>query len=725
MNFQAGQLTLVCGFCVLLVGVGNLWLCMPEGSSQCSMPVFSWNNVRKLLPSNKFPGSIEQQTNRVPKEKRGTYPQHVLDALTWDEILLARSVLLNASLLVEGRPTVHSISLDTPEKEEVLKWKPGQPVQPRRAYAETVLFGETHKIVVDLVTGTLVSDEIHHGPGYPSLSLDDISLVETLPYNYPPFLQSLRDRGLPMSDIICLPISPGWFGIPDEEGKRLLKSLCYSRNGTVNIFMRPVEGIVMLIDLDTKQILEYIDEKKVRIPKAEGTDYRLLAQKPPLLKSLNPISLEQPLGPSFKVDGNLVRWANWEFHVRPDPRAGVIVSQAVFHDPETGHGRSVLYQGFASELFVPYMDPAEGWYFKTYMDAGEYGLGVLAMSLEPLNDCPRNAHYFDAVFAGADGNPYMTPRILCVFESYASDIAWRHSESLVQDSAIREVRPKVTLVVRIVGSVGNYDYILDWEFQTDGVLRVKVGMSGLLMVEATSVDSIEKNKVGDLHGTLVAENTIGVFHDHFINFHLDLDVDGLANTFIKKVLKRRNVANNESPRKSYWTTENQVAETENDAKIRLKSFEPSEFHIVNSEKRTRLGNPVGYRLIPGFTADSLLSSDDPPQQRAAFIDNQIWVTPYNRSELWAGGQFVYQSHDNDNLAVWSNRNRPIEGTDIVLWHTMGFHHVPCQEDFPIMPTLTGSFQLKPTNFFERNPILKTQPNYPSELPKCSIDLVDS
>lgn len=39
---------------------------------------------------------------------------------------------------------------------------------------------------------------------------------------------------------------------------------------------------------------------------------------------------------------------------------------------------------------------------------------------------------------------------------------------------ITEVRPDVILVVRMVVSAGNYDYIFDWEFKTAGTVKFVV-----------------------------------------------------------------------------------------------------------------------------------------------------------------------------------------------------------------------------------------------------------
>ncbi|CAF1840644.1 unnamed protein product [Brassica napus] len=447
-----------------------------------------------------------------------------------------------------------------------------------------------------------------------------------------------------------------------------------------------------------------VDKGMVPIPKAAGTEYRYNVQNKPIhMDRINPISIEQPEGPSFLVeDGHLVKWANWVFHVKADHRAGMIISQATVRDSETaGEPRSVMYKGFPSELFVPYMDPGELWYYKSYLDAGEIGLGPAAMPLVPLNDCPRNAYYIDGVFASPDGKAIVQPNMICLFERYAGDVSWRHSEILIPSADIRESRPKVTLVARMATSVGNYDYTFDWEFQTDGLIRVTVAASGMLMVKGTPYENVDD--LGDKEddsGPLISENVIGVVHDHFITFHLDMDIDGpMNNSFDKVHPEKQRVPTGKSPRKSYLKVKKYVAKTEKDA-------------------QSRLGNPAGYRIKPGGNAVSLLGHDDPPQIRGAFSNNQIWVTRYNRSEQFAGGVLVYQSHGDDTLQVWSDRDRSIENNDIVLWYTLGFHHIPCQEDYPVMPTVAASFELKPANFFESNPVIGVAPIFEKDLPVC-------
>lgn len=197
------------------------------------------------------------------------------------------------------------------------------------------------------------------------------------------------------------------------------------------------------------------------------------------------------------------------------------------------------------------------------------------------------------------------------------------------------------------------------------------------MVKGTSyVNMNEVNQEENLYGTLLSENVIGVIHDHYITYRLDMDVDGSENSFVKVNIKRQETSPGESPRKSYLKAVRDVAKTEKDAQIKLKLYDPSEFHVINPSKMTRVGNPVGYKVVPGGTAASLLDLDDPPQKRGAFTNNQIWITPYNESEYWAGGLFVYQNKGEDTLAVWSERQVFIS----IYYILYNFQYISCSKD---------------------------------------------
>ncbi|CAI9102244.1 OLC1v1000485C1 [Oldenlandia corymbosa var. corymbosa] len=645
---------------------------------------------------------------------------HPLDSLTSSELTQVQTIVKNAFCSSTSSSchslSFHYVGLHEPDKPIVLSFLQEQEeeeptkIPHRQASVLARINHSNHEIIIDLTDSAVISNKIHDGHGYPLLNFAEQEAANKLPFTYGPFLASVKKRKLKLEETVCQSFTVGWFG--EEKTKRVVTVMCYYLDGTVNLYMRPIEGITVTVDLDVMKITGYVDRSIVPVPKAEGTDYREVVNqgKPPLLNSTteNLTGPQQNVHPGFAIDGNVIRWANWRFHVAFDMRAGLIISHASINDIEKDEYRSVLYRGFISEVFVPYMDLTEEWYYRTYFDSGDFGFGLCATSLVPVKDCPANSVFFDGYYIVQDGTPAKTPNIICVFERNAGDVLWRHTETAIPGKVITEVRPEVNLVVRMVSTVGNYDYIVDWEFKQTGTIKVNIGMTGILEVRASSYTHKDQIKE-DVYGTLLAENTIGVYHDHFLNFHLDLDVDGYANSFVKSRLKPTPVFDKSSPRRSYWTVVSETAKTESDARTNLCSSGAAELIVVNPNKRTRMGNYVGYRLRPGSVSSNLLSDDDFPESRAGFPKYNVWVTQYNKSEKWAAGLYTDQSRGDDNLTKWSLRNRDIENKDIVLWYTLGFHHVPYQEDFPVMPTLNSGFEIKPTNFFEHNPVLKVKP----------------
>uniref|UniRef100_J3MK68 Amine oxidase n=1 Tax=Oryza brachyantha TaxID=4533 RepID=J3MK68_ORYBR len=54
----------------------------------------------------------------------------------------------------------------------------------------------------------------------------------------------------------------------------------------------------------------------------------------------------------------------------------------------------------------------------------------------------------------------------------------------------------------------------------------------------------------DANDTLVSENTIVVYHDHYVTYHLDLNVDGTNNSFVKITVTAVRDTSCDTPRRS-------------------------------------------------------------------------------------------------------------------------------------------------------------------------------
>jgi primary-amine oxidase len=126
---------------------------------------------------------------------------------------------------------------------------------------------------------------------------------------------------------------------------------------------------------------------------------------------------------------------------------------------------------------------------------------------------------------------------------------------------------------------------------------------------------------------------------------------------------------------------------------------------VNPGAKGPLGYPNSIQIKPGHSDESLLDQDDYPQKRAGFTNYALWITPYKADELYAAGDYPTQSRGSDGLPAWTRANRPIDNTDIVAWYSFGMHHVVRAEDWPVMPTVWHEFELRPFDFFARNPAL--------------------
>ena len=333
-------------------------------------------------------------------------PPHPLDPLKTGEYLA-----VIATLEREGRVDSASryalITLREPPKSAVLNWMPPDSVS-RHAFVIVKNGRQTFEAVVDINTRKTTAWKEIKGVQPGILLNEEWSAVQQIVQADQNWQASIHKRGIHnFEDVVCVPHTIGYHGNTQENGRRLINVTCFDSRETSNYWAHPIEGVITLVDLDKREVVRITDTGTVPVPRApagldEGSVKGGLRDPP------HAISIVQPQGPSFKVNGHVVTWQKWQFHFRIDPRLGPVVSLVRYNDD--GRLRSILYQGSLSELFVPYMDPSAGWYFKTYMDVGEYGIGKLVAPLEPTNDCPAHAVFFNVIFADDHGHPYARTR---------------------------------------------------------------------------------------------------------------------------------------------------------------------------------------------------------------------------------------------------------------------------------------------------------------------------
>ncbi|KQZ83853.1 primary-amine oxidase [Pseudomonas sp. Root562] len=595
------------------------------------------------------------------------------------------------------------VSVKEPPKDQVWNFVlTGQNVSQPRQASIVVLDGK-HVIeaLVDLDSKQLKSWTPLQG-AHGMVLLDDFATVQTAVETSPEYAQALAKRGITdVKKVVATPLTVGYFDGKDglAQDKRLLKIVSYLNVDDGNFWAHPIEGLVAIVDLEQKKLIKIEDDALIPVP-MKPTPYDGRGRQAVAVK---PLEIIEPEGKNYTISGNSIHWQNWDFHVRLDSRVGPILSTVTYDDK--GKKRKIMYEGSLGGMIVPYGDPDVGWYFKAYLDSGDYGMGTLTSPIARGKDAPQNAVLLDATIADYTGAPTAIPRAIAVFERYAGP-EYKHQE-MGQPNLSTERRE---LVVRWISTVGNYDYIFDWVFQQNGTLGIDAGATGIEAVKGVKSRTMHEDtaKEDTRYGTLLDHNIVGTTHQHIYNFRLDMDVDGEQNSLVEVnpvVLPN----DRGGPRTSTMQTETRVITSEQQA---AQKFDPSTVRLLtNFSKENKVGNPVSYQLIPyaGGThpvaKGANFGKDEWLYHRLSFMDKQLWVTQYNPEEKYPEGKYPNRSDKDSGLGQFTQDNQSIENTDNVVWLTTGTTHIARAEEWPIMPTEWVHVLLKPWNFFDETPTL--------------------
>jgi len=494
----------------------------------------------------------------------------------------------------------------------------------------------------------------------------------------------------------------GTFTAPEEAGRRVAWTLLFYREGPDdNPYAKPVYGLHAIVDLDDMTVLRVEDTGVVPLPPGSGA--YAADRVGPLRTDLKPLEISQPQGPSFEVDGWEVRWQRWRLRLGFNAREGLTLHTVGYEagDKAGGQVRPILWRASVAELYIPYADPRPHQAWRNAFDIGDFGIGILTNSLELGCDCLGEIRYFDVELADGNGDPYTISQAICLHEE-DSGLLWKHFDA---DLGTTETRRSRRLVVSSVITADNYEYAFYWYFYQDGTIEFEVKLTGIVLTSALPPGQTSE------FGSLVAPQTLAAHHQHFLSVRLDTAVDGPANT-VYEVETEAVPPGPDNPLGNAFRPVKRPLRRESEAQRVLDPAHGRYWLVANPNRTTNLGYQPAYKLVPGPSVLSFSHPDSPVTKRALFATKHLWVTRFHPDERYPAGEYPNQHPGGAGLPAWTEADRPIENADVVLWYTVGSHHITRPEDWPVMPAERAGFMLKPSGFFDQNPALDVAPSRP-------------
>lgn len=305
------------------------------------------------------------------------------------------------------------------------------------------------------------------------------------------------------------------------------------------------------------------------------------------------------------------------------------------------------------------VDPRRPYHRKQAFDVGDVGFGNTANQLSLGCDCLGHIKYFDGLRTDSKGNPVILKNVICLHEQ---DAGLQHKHTNYRSNAATVVRNR-QLVVQMICTVSNYEYIFAWIFDQAGGIELEVRATGIL--STMPIDNADGTKVP--WGTNVGPGVMAAYHQHIFSLRVDPAIDGHNNTITYNdsvPMPDEPVMNPFGVGYIQETTPITRSGSADVSVEKARVFKIRNDNVINPTSN----NPVAYKLQSPATQLMLMAPRSFNQKRAGFASRPIWVTKHQDGELYSAGEFTNQSKVSDGVENWSARNENVENTDVVLWH---------------------------------------------------------
>lgn len=643
---------------------------------------------------------------------------HPLDQLSEVEAKKAVDLLRKAN---PGKKIhIKNIQAQEPPKKVMIQFleaeHSGHPIAPppRIAYCVFFILNEhiAQELWLDLDSENVVARKMFESGSHPPCDQAEFDTIEEVMMKHPEVHKAFKQLGLSENDIKAVAPDAWMYGSDSAVSKpRYVTFLMYMRDPATNhpesnIYARPlpfcpvfdvvtyefvrIDWCATGGDGDDDAGINYNTRNTTRpiLDDFKSNDYMPELRSDSVRTDLKPYNVVQPDGCSFTMDGSEVKWQKWSFRVGFNPREGAVLYDVRYD------GRQTFYRLSVSEMSVPYGDPRPPLHRKQAFDLGDIGAGFSANSLGLGCDCLGLIKYFNGTLINPDGSVEIRPNVVCMHEQ-DDGILLKHTNFRTNVGCVARRR---ILILQMVLTVANYEYIFIWHFDQAGGIELEVRATGV--VSTQYIDAGKTSK----WGTVVSPSVFAASHQHVFSVRIDPAIDGHKNTIQVNdtVLPPWDDLN---PKGTAFY--NQSTPVDVSSAFDADIFKNRYVTMINENKMNPVTmKPVGYKLGSVNSALIMAQKGSVAQARANFASHHFWVTKYRDNELFGGGVWTNQSsREIGGVTDAVARKEPVRNDDIVLWHSFGLTHHVRPEDWPVMPVEKITMSLTPYGFFTENPAI--------------------